>query len=323
MHGAIVRIARAAMVASVLAVAAAPAPAALAQAELSSSQPASEAVLDAAPQALTLRFSEAVTFDEDAVRVLDRRGDAVTVRPAAGGSGRTLRVELPDDLAEGSYAAGWRVTGAGGAPLAGALNFHVGTTPAQPVASAPPREDRTPSDELRDLARSALIVALATLLVSAAVALLRRRRPAGELARTAAGTALACGVLAAAGLVVIGPDEAGAPPPAPGARDFRLDSGSRAKLNIAPPRVGAPRVTVDVRGAGGQPDFALDAVTARLTHVDRELGPFTVALPKRKVGRFEPDLLTFPFPGRWRVELVFDRGEGDAERVTVDQEIAP
>lgn len=297
------------------------APGALAHATLDSSVPAAEAVLDAAPGQLRLRFSNRVVFPDDAVDVLDARGQPVAVEFSPG-AGRELTATLPAGLTKGSYAVGWRVTDDHGSPVTGALNFHVGEAPAQPAVPAAPRAERTASDELRDLASTGLIVGLVALLSAAVVFAARRRRPEAALALTAGQTALACSALAAAGLLAIGGDDAQAPPPAPGSHDAQLASGSVAEVNITPPRVGAPRFTVDVRAANGQPDFGLERVVARLTHTARDLGPYTIELPKRQLGRFEPELLSFPFPGRWRIELSIERGDFDAERVVFDQEIS-
>lgn len=296
-------------------------PGAFAHAKLDSSVPGAEEVLDTAPEQLRLRFSDRVDFPADAIRVLDSRGRPLDIEFARR-AGRELTAQLPADVAKGGYVVAWRVTDDHGSPVSGALNFHVGAAPAQPAVPAAPRAERTASDELRDLARAGLVVGLVALLLAAVVFALRRRRPEGLLALTAGQAALACSALAAVGLVAIGGDETSPPPPAPGSHSARLASGNLAEVNITPPRVGAPRFTVDIRGVNGQPDFALDRVVARLTHAERKLGPFTVDVPKRKVGRFEPDLLTFPFPGRWRIELSIERGGSDAERVAFDQEIS-
>ncbi len=297
------------------------APVALGQARLASSVPEPEAVIASSPERLSLRFSDRVTFGEDGIEVLDGRGRSIDVR-TTNGTGKRLDVALPRQLPEGSYAVGWRVTDEQGSPVTGALNFHVGAAPTQPAVPAAAGATRTASDELRDLARAALIVAALALLLAAGVFLARRRRPEASYAMAAGQSAALCVAVAGAGLLIIGGENAEAPPAAPGTHSARLASGGTIKTSITPPRVGAPRVLVDVSGPGGQPDFGLDRVIARLTPADRRLGPFTIALPKRKVGRFEPDLLTFPFPGRWRVELSLDRGKPNPERVVFDQEIS-
>lgn len=297
------------------------APVSLGQARLTASAPEPEAVIASSPDLLSLRFSDRVTFGEDAIEILDRRGRPIDVQ-TVDGAGRRLAVTLPRQLPEGSYAVGWRVTDEQGSLVTGALNFHVGAAPTQPAVPAAPVATRTASDELRDLARAALIVAVIALLLAAGVFLARRRRPERVYAMAAGQSAVLCVAVAGAGLLIVGGKDPGAPPAAPGTHSARLASGGTLKASITPPRVGAPRVIVDVSGAGGQPDFGLDRVVARLTPTGRGLGPFTVAVPKRKVGRFEPDLLTFPFPGRWRVELSLDRGEPGPERVVFDQEIS-
>lgn len=102
-----------------------------AHASLIASDPAPEAVLAAAPSALTLTFNEAV--EPLTMQLVDQRGarSAITriERRAA-----SLVLMPPAALADGAYVLSWRVISADGHPVGGALTFRVGMR----AAAAPP-----------------------------------------------------------------------------------------------------------------------------------------------------------------------------------------
>lgn len=112
-----------------------------AHAELVSTSPASGAVVDRAPEAIELRFTEPVDPAPGGVRLV--RGDGTTVGDGDGdvgrvdGDGSTVRVGLdPDDLGEGTYVVVWRVTSADSHPVRGAFTFHIGAPGAQADTAA-------------------------------------------------------------------------------------------------------------------------------------------------------------------------------------------
>ncbi|AUY50579.1 FixH family protein [Streptomyces sp. CB01881] len=99
-----------------------------AHATLQSTDPAQNSVVAAAPQTVTLTFSEAVSLSGDSVRVLDPAGRAVdTGNPAhADGRDNTARVGLNSGLANGTYTVAWRAVSEDSHPIGGAFTFSVG-----------------------------------------------------------------------------------------------------------------------------------------------------------------------------------------------------
>lgn len=115
----------------------APAPA-RAHATLVSTDPAQGAVLEAAPDAVRLTFSENVSLVPDGVRVFDAAGAEVSSDATA--SGRDLAVELADEPGEGTLVVVWRVVSEDGHPISGSLAFSIGAPSAEVVA--PPVADQ-------------------------------------------------------------------------------------------------------------------------------------------------------------------------------------
>ncbi|NXY96796.1 copper resistance protein CopC/CopD [Streptomyces sp. BR123] len=127
-----------ALVAAVFALVIGGAGTAFAHAGLSGSDPADGTVLKVAPQQVTLTFTESVGFSEDSVRVLSPDNERVNPRPAqhVDGKDNTGRVELSDELPQGTYTVAWRVVSADGHPISGAFVFSVGK-PSGTAAVAP------------------------------------------------------------------------------------------------------------------------------------------------------------------------------------------
>lgn len=100
-----------------------------AHAQLISTDPASGQRLGRAPSAVTLRFSEPVTFDTGYLRVFDaagRRVDSGTPEHP-GGDPTAMAVPLAGGLADGGYIVSWQVVSADSHPVGGAYSFAVGT----------------------------------------------------------------------------------------------------------------------------------------------------------------------------------------------------
>jgi len=115
---------------------------AAAHAVLVASDPADGAVLEEAPDTLTLTFDERVATHPTGSDVHDPSGLPLPVTESA--SGRTLSIALPPDLADGSYVVYWRVISAGDDhPIAGVLTFSVGS--ATTVPDLPDLEQEPPS----------------------------------------------------------------------------------------------------------------------------------------------------------------------------------
>ncbi|MFF9983144.1 copper resistance CopC/CopD family protein [Streptomyces erythrochromogenes] len=117
-----------ALVAAVLALVLGGAGSAFAHAGLRGSDPAEGSVLATAPKQVTLTFTESVGFSDDSLRVLSPENERVNPRPAqhADGKDNTARVELSDELAQGTYTVAWRVVSADGHPISGAFIFSIG-----------------------------------------------------------------------------------------------------------------------------------------------------------------------------------------------------
>jgi copper transport protein len=113
-----------------------PAGAASAHAELIATDPADGALVDKAPEALTMQFSEDVSLRPDGVRVLDAKGKRVD-SGSASASGTDVTVPLEGTIADGTYVVAWRAVSADGHPVRGSYTFSVGerTTVAEGVAS--------------------------------------------------------------------------------------------------------------------------------------------------------------------------------------------
>ncbi len=114
-----------ALVLFALLVALIPARAASAHAELIATDPADGSVVDKAPEALTMQFSEGVSVRPDGVRVLDASGERVD-SGSASAEGSDVTVPLEGTIADGTYVVAWRAVSADGHPIRGAYTFSVG-----------------------------------------------------------------------------------------------------------------------------------------------------------------------------------------------------
>ncbi|MFI8305550.1 copper resistance CopC/CopD family protein [Streptomyces sp. NPDC085927] len=97
-----------------------------AHAALTGSDPRQGAVVDKAPAQVSLTFSEPVAVSDDALRVLDPKGERVDKGDPAGTSGTTYTVQLLGGLPDGTYTVTYQVVSADSHPVAGAFTFSVG-----------------------------------------------------------------------------------------------------------------------------------------------------------------------------------------------------
>ncbi|WP_077801296.1 copper resistance CopC/CopD family protein [Streptomyces sp. JHA26] len=115
-----------------------------AHAALRSTDPGEGTVLQRAPRAVTLAFTESVGLRDDSFRVLGPDGRRLHTGDAGHADGRsdTVRLTLPDTLGEGTYTVAWRVVSADSHPVSGAFTFSVGR-PSTTVAEVDtgPTED--------------------------------------------------------------------------------------------------------------------------------------------------------------------------------------
>ncbi|HYH35460.1 MAG TPA: copper resistance protein CopC [Nocardioides sp.] len=108
-----------------------------AHAELVSTDPVEGAVLDEAPEAVTLSFNEPVRLTDRRITVYD--ADGVEVESEATTSGSDVVVDLPDpgEVDAGTFVVAWFVLSGDGHPISGSLTFSVGE-PSASVAEPPP-----------------------------------------------------------------------------------------------------------------------------------------------------------------------------------------
>ncbi|MFF2403061.1 copper resistance CopC/CopD family protein [Streptomyces goshikiensis] len=147
--------------------------AAFAHAGLSGSDPADGAVLKAAPQYVTLTFTESVSFSEDSLRVLSPQNERVNPRPArhVDGKDNTARVELSGKLPQGTYTVAWRVVSADGHPISGAFVFSNGKPSETAAVVATGSPDDTAVGRLYGVFRYVAYSGLALLVGAAAFVL--------------------------------------------------------------------------------------------------------------------------------------------------------
>jgi copper transport protein len=95
-----------------------------AHAVLIASDPASDALVEAPPSEIVLRFNEGVESTAEAIRLLDPSGGQVDgIRSRA--DGVTVRAELPELDQDGSYTVTWSAVSADGHPIRGSYLFHL------------------------------------------------------------------------------------------------------------------------------------------------------------------------------------------------------
>jgi copper transport protein len=131
-------------------------PAASAHSILVATQPKQGAVVQEAPRRVLLRFNEPVdTSLGRALQVFDGSGNQVDAGEILRPAPEEVAVELPADLADGTYTVAWRVISADSDPIRGAWVFHVGAPGANPegVAAEVSQDSPTSLDVLYRLGR--------------------------------------------------------------------------------------------------------------------------------------------------------------------------
>ena len=104
---------------------------ALAHAELVSTSPVNQAVLDQSPPEIALQFTERVDPIEPGIRLVDADGDDVEIGAVdQSGGGDTMRADIPDALGDGSYVVAWQAVSADSHRIRGAYTFSVGEASA-------------------------------------------------------------------------------------------------------------------------------------------------------------------------------------------------
>ncbi len=100
-----------------------------AHADLISTTPTNQSVLDDSPTEIVLTFSEAIDPVEPAVRVVDADGNDVDTEAATqAGGDDTLTVTVDEPLDDGSYVVAWQVVSLDAHDIRGTFTFSVGET---------------------------------------------------------------------------------------------------------------------------------------------------------------------------------------------------
>lgn len=144
-----------------------PAGQAFAHAELETSVPEANAVLDVAPPAIVLDFDEAVDADLSSIALYDQNAEIVATGPPTVGDDTTMaQVSLPA-LADGVYVVVWRVPSDDGHVVNGVFSFTVGPERAFDVAGLIDRVsgDATATSIVDRLETAARLVGLIGLVV--------------------------------------------------------------------------------------------------------------------------------------------------------------
>ncbi|WP_210650424.1 copper resistance protein CopC [Nocardioides sp. SYSU D00065] len=139
-----------------------------AHAELVETDPAEGAVVETAPDTVTLTFNETVRLTSQEIAVYDAQGRAV--ESSAGAHGTEVRVDLPGaaGLGDGTYVVSWNVLSSDGHPVSGALTFAVGAPSASVTPPPAPTTSSASVTVLRDVVTA---VSLIGLLLAAGLAL--------------------------------------------------------------------------------------------------------------------------------------------------------
>lgn len=211
-----------------LAAALAPPVAARAHARLVASEPAAGTLLEAAPGAVRLRFSEPVA----PLRLRWILPGGAEREAAATASGETLRIPFPDGAAPGTLLLAWRVMSADGHPVAGTLALAL--IRAGPAPAAAPE-----GGTARAAALARLLLALALALAAGGAAFRGLADRAGAappgsrrlaLAAALATPPLAVLLLGTAGLDMLGAGPAALATPAPWAAALAAPAAATAGL---------------------------------------------------------------------------------------------
>lgn len=156
-HGALALLATALAALTLVLVGSSPASA---HAELVETDPAEGAVVETAPEAVTLTFNEPVRLTSQEIAVYDAEGDEVGATASASGTEVSVGLTGAADLADGTYVVSWNVLSGDGHPIAGALTFSVGAPSASVTAPPEPESSSAVVTVLRDVVSVATVLGL-------------------------------------------------------------------------------------------------------------------------------------------------------------------
>lgn len=128
-----------ALVAGTLGLSVATAAPASAHATVVGTDPGDASRLEAAPQQVTITFSESVNFTSGYLKVVDGDGNEVSEGKAdhPAGDATKVSVALRSGLGDGSYVASYRIVSADSHPIGGAFSFVVGDGPLVAASGIP------------------------------------------------------------------------------------------------------------------------------------------------------------------------------------------
>ncbi|MEU3553682.1 copper resistance CopC/CopD family protein [Streptomyces fragilis] len=150
-----------------------------AHAALTGSDPRQGAVVNSAPEQVTLTFSEKVAVSADSVRVLDPEGNRVDTGKAPTVDGTSVRVKLHQGLPFGTFTVAYQVVSEDSHPVAGAYTYSVGA-PSQTSVDLPEQSAGGGLvGTLYDVARYVSYAGFTVLVGGAAFVLICWRRGAG------------------------------------------------------------------------------------------------------------------------------------------------
>ncbi|MEU9577845.1 copper resistance CopC/CopD family protein [Streptomyces chilikensis] len=150
-----------------------------AHAALTGSDPRQGAVVEQAPEQVTLTFSEKVAVSADSVRVLDPKGNRVDTGEAPSVGGTTLKAELTPGLPEGTFTVAYQVVSEDSHPVSGAYTFSVGAPSKTSVALPEESAGGGAVGTLYGIARYVSYAGFTVLVGGAAFVLVCWRRGAG------------------------------------------------------------------------------------------------------------------------------------------------
>ena len=139
-----------------------------AHAELLETDPAEGAVVETAPESVTLTFNEPVRLTSQEIAVYDAEGEEVASSAAANGPEVTVGLSDAATMDHGTYVLSWNVLSGDGHPIAGALTFSVGAPSATVAAPPEPESSSAAVTVLRDVVS---VITYLGLLIAAGLAL--------------------------------------------------------------------------------------------------------------------------------------------------------
>jgi methionine-rich copper-binding protein CopC len=158
-------------------------PAANAHSQLASSTPADGAVLDAAPDLVTLVFNEDLLPDANTMAIVDASGNVVSSTPVQP-VGPQVSIPWPQDLPAGEYQVSYRVVSGDGHPVLGAISFSYAAQRAPAGGSGPAATPSQPAPEApgpsSSMAALVLIAGAVGATATAIALVLRSRKPRGS-----------------------------------------------------------------------------------------------------------------------------------------------